>query len=328
MTNSPARAFKPPAASAPAESAAAAHSPTTDGLPPAPRGPRGPSRDGPAASRTALTSWIRGTPNTVSLLDVEPDLGRGIDPQGLELARQSTRATLTRIDRRECTLLTGAFATGDIIGLIVKAGMISREIALGEHVAFELLVPGDVLLPPGAADDLDLGGRVVLTALDPAELIVLSTPFMHAAAHWPLLLTNLHRRLEAQRRRLAVQGLAAHLPRVEDRLLLTLWMLAERCGRVTPEGIVLPLSLSHAALSRLAAARRPTITLALRALETAECVQRRRDGHLTLGSAAPRKVQELTHASITHAPIGPSVARHQPLQRAAGPTNGRPIRAR
>lgn len=53
---------------------------------------------------------------------------------------------------------------------------------------------------------------------------------------------------------MALQGLAAHLPRVEDRLLLTLWMLAERCGRVTPEGIVLPLALSHEALGRLAAA--------------------------------------------------------------------------
>jgi hypothetical protein len=33
------------------------------------------------------------------------------------------------------------------VGLIVNHGMISREIALGEHVAFELLTPGDVLLP-------------------------------------------------------------------------------------------------------------------------------------------------------------------------------------
>lgn len=263
-----------------------------------------------SASRTALTGWIRGTPNTVSLLDIEPDLGRGIDPQEWELARQSTRATLTRVDRRERGLLTGAGATGDIIGLIVNAGMISREIALGEHVAFELLAPGDVLLPL-APDDLDLGGRVVLTALHPAELIVLSKPFMQAAARWPSLLTNLHRRLEAQRRRLAVQGLAAHLPRVEDRLLLTLWILAERCGRVTPEGIVVPLSLSHEALGRLAAARRPTITLALRTLESTGCVQRGRDGHLTLGPAAHRKVGELTHASISRAPIGPSVALHE-----------------
>jgi hypothetical protein len=73
-----------------------------------------------------------------------------------------------------------------------------------------------------------------VTALDPSELIVLSKPFIHAAARWPSLLTNLHRRLEAQRQRLAIQGLAVHLPRAEDRVLLTLWILAHRCGRVTP----------------------------------------------------------------------------------------------
>jgi CRP/FNR family transcriptional regulator, cyclic AMP receptor protein len=191
--------------------------------------------------------------------------------------------------------------------------MISRETALGEHVAFELLTPGDVLLLAGAEpDDLDLGARVTLTALDPAELIVLSTRFIHAAARWPSLLTNLHRRLDAQRQRLAVQGLAAHLPRAEDRLLLTLWILAHRCGRVTPEGIVLPLPLSHEVLGRLVAARRPTITLAMRTLESTECVQRGRNGYLTLGPAAHRKVQELTHAGISRLPIGPSVALHPP----------------
>jgi hypothetical protein len=73
-----------------------------------------------------------------------------------------------------------------------------------------------------------------VTALDPSELIVLSKPFIHAAARWPSLLTKLHRRLEAQRQRLAIQGLAVHLPRAEDRVLLTLWILAHRCGRVTP----------------------------------------------------------------------------------------------
>ena len=253
--------------------------------------------------------------NTVSLLEVEPDFGLGIDSQDWELARQATRATLTRIDRRECTLPSAACDTSSIIALIVSEGMISREIALGAHVAFELLTPGDVLLLPVAGpDDLDLGGRVTLTALDAVELVVLDKPFIHAAARWPSLLTNLHRRLEDQRRRLAIQSLAAHLPRAEDRLLLTLWILADSCGRVTPEGTVLPLSLPHEALGRLAAARRPTVTLALSKLETAGYVQRLPNGHLTLGSAAHRRVQELTHAGNNRPPIGPSVALHQSLQ--------------
>lgn len=273
---------------------------------------------GSAASRTASMNWIDGTPHTVSLLDVEPDLGRGIAPRDWEVARQATRATLTRIARREFALPEGAYETANVLGLIVNDGLVSREIALGEHVAFDLLTPGDVLLPPAAdPGGLDLGGRVTLTALNPAKLVVLNTTFVQAAARWPSLLTNLHRRLEAQRRRLAIQSLAVHLARAEDRVLLTLWILADSCGRVTPEGTVVPLSLSHEVLGRLAAARRPTVSLALRSLERAECIERRRDGHLILKAAARRRVQQLTDASIRHEPIGPSVARHQPLQPAA-----------
>ncbi len=317
MTSSGARDLNPAVALPPA-SAADTRSPATDGWPPALRAAQGPPRAAPAAPRTGLTSWIGGTPKTVSLLDVDPDLGRGIESQDWKVARHAIQATLIRIDRREWTLPTDACDTGSIIGLIVNDGMITREIALAEHVAFELLIPGDVLLLHTAGpDDLDLGGRVSVTALNPAELIVLSKPFIHAAARWPSLLTNLHRRVEAQRRRLAIQGLAAHLPRAEDRLLLTLWILADSCGRVTPEGTLLPISLSHEALGRLAAARRPTISLALRSLETTGCVQRRANGHLVLGSAARRRVQELTYTTNSRPPIGPSVALDQPLQLSA-----------
>jgi CRP/FNR family transcriptional regulator, cyclic AMP receptor protein len=312
MTSSTARDLDAPAASPPA-----ARSPATDGGQ-ARRGARRLTRAASARSRAGLTSRIGGTPKTVSLLDVDPDLGRGIESHDWEAARRATRAALTRIDRRECMPTADACEIGNIVGLIVNDGMISREIALGEHVAFELLTPGDVLLLPAAdPHDLDLGGRVTVTALDRSELIVLSTPFIHAAARWPSLLTNLHRRLETQRNRLAIQGLAAHPPRAEDRLLLTLWILAHRCGRITPEGTVLPLPLSHEVLGRLAAARRPTITLALRTLESTACVQRGPNGHLTLGPAANRRVQELIDASISHLPIGPSIALHQPLKPAA-----------
>ena len=315
MTSSAARNLDPAAAA----SAAAARSLNSNGRAPALRASRRPPDAALGASRTGFRTWTGARSNTVSLLDVEPDLGRGIESQDWEVARQSTRAILRRIDRGECALPASACDIDNVIGLIVSDGVMSREVALGDHVAFELLTPGDVLLLPDAGiDDLDLGGRITLTALSPAELIVLSKSFIHAAARWPSLLTGLHRRLEAQRRRLAIQSLAAHMPRAEDRLLVILWLLADSCGRVTPEGTVLRLSISHEALGRLAAARRPTISLAMRSLETAGCVQRGPNGQLTLGSVARRRVQELTHASLTGPPIGPSIAAHQPLRLAAG----------
>jgi hypothetical protein len=148
MTGSASPDFVPAAALPPAAKVTAARSPTIDGRPPVLREARRPPRDAPAALRTETTSWIGGTPEIVSLLDVEPDLGRGIEPQDWELARQATRTTVTRIDRREWALPVGASDNGTVIGLIVNDGLISREIALGEHVEFDLLTPGDVLLPP------------------------------------------------------------------------------------------------------------------------------------------------------------------------------------
>ncbi len=254
------------------------------------------------------TSWTAGALAVAALLDLDPDLGRGIEGHDWESARRATQANLTQIDPGEWTLPTKAPNARNIIGLIVEDGMISRETALGDHVVFELLTPGDVLLlPAGAVDDLVAGGALGLTALSRSRLIVLGRLFIQATARWPVLLTNLHQRLEAQRRRLAIQGLAAHLPRADDRVLLTLWLLANRCGRVTPEGMVLPLFLSHGVLGRMAAARRPTVTLALRSLEAANFVHRRSNGHLILTPEAHRRVHQLTTSGNGARPIGPSL---------------------
>jgi hypothetical protein len=78
--------------------------------------------------------------------------------------------------------------------------------------------------------------------------------------------------------RLATHQAIVQAPRVERRLELALWQLAERWGRVVPGGVLLPIALTHATLGRLVGASRPTITLALQSLLREEAVQRRQDG--------------------------------------------------
>jgi CRP/FNR family cyclic AMP-dependent transcriptional regulator len=90
--------------------------------------------------------------------------------------------------------------------------------------------------------------------------------------------------------------LIAHLPRAEHRVLLQLWHLADRWGGVTPEGTVLPLALTHDLLGQLTAARRPTVTLAVSALESEGYVRRLDDGAWLLMAAAEPKVQAIAHA--------------------------------
>ena len=245
----------------------------------------------------------RASANAGLLLDLDPDLGRGIDARQWKKARRSSPVKVVGLSPGPWTLPQSLADRDDIIGLIVTDGMISRETAIGARVAVELICQGDVLLPPTRPpDDVFAHADTSLTALTTTTLIVLSQSFIQAAARWPVLLSNLNRRLETQRQRLTAQSLAVHLPRAEDRLLLILWQLADGCGRVTPEGVVLPLSLTHEGLARLSAARRPTITLALNDLQAADLV-RRQDGHLLLTEAARQRATQLTDP----ADVGPTI---------------------
>ena len=242
------------------------------------------------------------------MLDLDPDLGRGLDESDLQTARRECRVTVMRVSAGEFRLPDGGRDGGsDVLALVVVTGVLARESALGHHRSLELLCPGDVLLAPHAGSEVPLQtGGVSLTALCDASVMVLGPGFVTAAARWPSLLANVHQRLEAQRERLAVQGLAMHLPRSEHRVLLTLWLLADRCGRVTPDGIVLPLDFTHDCLSQMTAARRPTVTLALRALEAGGCLARTEDGHLLLTDMAEHEVAAVTEA-VDGALIGASL---------------------
>jgi hypothetical protein len=54
---------------------------------------------------------------------------------------------------------------------------------------------------------------------------------------------------------------------VDERLLLLLWHMADRWGRVTPHGVSLSLRLTHELLADLIAVQRPSVTLSLQQLE-------------------------------------------------------------
>jgi CRP-like cAMP-binding protein len=83
----------------------------------------------------------------------------------------------------------------------------------------------------------------------------------------------------------------AHHQRVDDRLLLTLWHLAERWGRVGPEGISVPLPLSHPRLADLVGAHRPSVTTAMGDLVRSGAVSRREDGIWVLHGSPPAKLR-------------------------------------
>src|SRR3712207_1420319 len=64
------------------------------------------------------------------------------------------------------------------------------------------------------------------------------------------------------------------MPRLDERLLTVLWVLADRWGRVGPDGTTVPLPLTHAILAKLVGAQRPSVTSALKGLEDRGFVSR------------------------------------------------------
>ena len=115
---------------------------------------------------------------------------------------------------------------------------------------------------------------------------------------WPQLGLELFNRGTRRAHHLAVALAIAHHQRVEDRLLLTLWHLAERWGRVHPDGIVVPLPLGHQRLADLVGAHRQSVTTALGELTRDGTVSRRDNGDWVLHGSPP---EELRHHRLVAA---------------------------
>ena len=78
---------------------------------------------------------------------------------------------------------------------------------------------------------------------------------MRLPARWPEVHAALIQRCIERSRRLSLQSAINALPRIEERVEVTLWELASRFGRVTPDGIVVDLPISHSQLADIVAAQ-------------------------------------------------------------------------
>jgi CRP/FNR family transcriptional regulator, cyclic AMP receptor protein len=129
------------------------------------------------------------------------------------------------------------------------------------------------------------------TALEPTRLAVLDHELVLRMVPWPQLGLELFNRGTRRAHHLAVALAIAHHQRVDDRLLLTLWHLAERWGRVHPDGIVVPLPLGHQRLADLVGAQRQSVTTAMGGLTKDGSVSRRDDGDWVLHGEPPAELR-------------------------------------
>jgi CRP/FNR family cyclic AMP-dependent transcriptional regulator len=170
---------------------------------------------------------------------------------------------------------------------IVVAGFVLREGFLAGRRVAEILGAGDVAGPVDAVEcTLSDASAVRWRGLSDVQVALIPRDLLAAAGRWPALIAELLGRAPARLQRAgAVQTILA-LPRVEDCLLLRLWDLAERWGRVTPDGVHVELRLSRAALAALTAAHEATISHAVLRLERRGHAYRRSAGWTVTRSGA------------------------------------------
>ena len=213
-----------------------------------------------------------------NLLVDDPDLGSGLDGPRLSRARRDLVAGVLTLTGHRWTPAAEAGAPRDGIGLLMLDGLLVRRVGSDGRFGAELLGPGDVLRPwDHDGEDAALAFDPSFVVVEPADLAVLDLAFGARLAPYPEVTGALVARALQRARSLAVTMAIAHQRRVDRRLLMLLWHLADRWGRVTPAGTRVPLQLTHQTLADLVAARRPAVTTALAQLE--------QEGLLTRGEA-------------------------------------------
>ena len=238
---------------------------------------------------------------SVQLLEADPELARGLDPRRVREVSQRLFARAIDVPRGPWSPARALAGGTNPIGLLVLDGLLVREAIVGDHPCAELLGPGDLLR---AWEDRDaevlLPRTVEWSALSTVRLAVIDQALAVRAAQWPEIFASLVERAARRAERLVVMQAIAHLTRVDDRLLALLWCLAERWGRVAPNGVVVSLRLPHRTLAGMVGARRPSVTTALGQLITRGEVERRPDGGwLLLGDPPePRQRPVDDHSNI------------------------------
>jgi CRP/FNR family cyclic AMP-dependent transcriptional regulator len=150
------------------------------------------------------------------------------------------------------------------IGLLVMDGLIVRRVGVAGRFGAELLGDGDLMNP---FHPHDMGTSLPRTGkwrvLRDSRLAILDSNFVLRASRYPEVVSALLARALMRSRHIATNMAIVQQPRIDLRLHMLFWELADRWGIVRQDGVHVPLHLTHATLSDLVAARRPTVTKAL-----------------------------------------------------------------
>jgi CRP-like cAMP-binding protein len=206
------------------------------------------------------------------LLDADSDLADEFDLRMRIAVRQVATAVVVDLPVGRSDIAQLAPNDQQSLGLLLLDGMIAVDVQVGERTSTELVGPGDLLQASDFREEALIARQTAWRALLPTRVALLDGPFAERVRPWPQIALAFLRRLARRADDARAQRAIASEPRLEVRLVLLLWHLAERWGRVDPGGVRLSLPLTHALLGRLVGAERPSVSRVLSRLAAAELV--------------------------------------------------------
>ncbi len=206
----------------------------------------------------------------VHIVDEDPGLIGTLSGELAGVARQQLMArTLWRDPGRWEPLNSDLSRRFDgWLGMLVLDGLLVRQVNVSGLRCCELLGPGDLLRPWDEDDgSATLNTTAEWRVLEPTRLALLDNGFARRASRWPALSAELMQRSVRRSRSLSVLLAVTQARRADVRLRTLFWHLADRWGRMTPGGVVLPLCLTHTLIAQLTGLRRPSVSISLGELE-------------------------------------------------------------
>ena len=181
-----------------------------------------------------------------------------------------------------------------LLGLLVLDGLMVRQVVVADRRCGELVGPRAILRPwDDFGQTAPMPFEVEWRVVEDMRLALLDRRFLATIVRWPRLIEAVVERTVERAQTLAFEVAIHCLQHVDLRLHVLFWHLADRYGKVTPQGIHLPLRLSHQDLAELVGAARPSVSTALKRLAERGQVWRRDDRTWMLAPDPPAELRDM-----------------------------------
>jgi CRP/FNR family transcriptional regulator, cyclic AMP receptor protein len=239
---------------------------------------------------------------TLLVLDHDRTLRDLVPERQQPNARAASVARVLRLPPGSWDAATESDTARGGVGLLLLDGLMLRRVGMHGRYGAELLGPGD-LARPWQHDGEETGilpYETVWRVFAPTQVAVLDIRWAMRMAPWPAIVCEMVGRALERSLRLATLMAVSQHRRLDVRLRLLLWKLADRFGVVRRDGVHLQIPLTHEALAYLAVARRPSVSTALGRLADAGELRQDRRRFVLLGD--PPDATELEHDLPHEAP--------------------------